>query len=353
MRTLLTPIGWLLVIALLLAGTTASEARKKKKKGKPDKQEDLYAEYVWPPPPDEARIRLVEILRGRSDVEAESKLKKVLVGAGPQSPYDWLSKPFAAAYDPEGRLVVSDPVLGALLRFDREGRRLDVFGTRGALTLKTPLGLDIAPDGTIYAADAAQALVVAYTSEGKLVSVFGRGELENPTDATLSPDGERLYVADSKGQRVVIFDAASAELLKSFGERGEGEGQFNFPTSLAFGPEGNLFVVDQLNARVQIFTPDGEFYDQFGSLGTNYGNFVRPKDVAVDPFGFIYVSDGGLNNLQLFDIDLQLLTFLGSGGIGPGQFGVASGVAVHGDEFAVVDQLNRRVQIFRVIGGDS
>ncbi|MCP4249238.1 MAG: 6-bladed beta-propeller, partial [bacterium] len=112
---------------------------------------------------------------------------------------------------------------------------------------------------------------------------------------------------------------------------------------------GNLFVVDQLNSRVQIFTPDGEFYDQFGSLGTNFGNFVRPKDVAVDPFGFIYVSDGGLNNLQLFDLDLQLLTFVGSGGTGPGQFMIASGIAVHGDEFAVVDQLNRRVQVFRFL----
>ncbi len=347
MRTLLTPTGWFLVIALLLACATGAEAKRKKKKDK--EKQDLYAEYVWPPPPDEGRIRLAEILRGRSDVEASSKLKKALVGAGPQSPYDWLSKPFAVAYDPEGRLVVSDPTLGALLRFDREGRRFDVFGTRGALTLKTPLGLDVAAGGTIYVADPALALVVSYTSEGKLASVFGRGELSNPTDAHLSPGGSRLYVADSKGQRILIFDAASTDLLKFFGERGEGEGQFNYPTSLAFGPEGNLFVVDQLNARVQIFTPDGEFYDQFGALGTSYGNFVRPKDVTVDAFGFIYVSDGGLNNLQLFDLDLQLLTFIGSGGVGPGQFMIASGVAVHGDELAVVDQLNRRVQIFRFL----
>jgi DNA-binding beta-propeller fold protein YncE len=126
-------------------------------------------------------------------------------------------------------------------------------------------------------------------------------------------------------------------------------GEFSFPTSLAFDPEGNLLVVDQINSRVQMFSRDGEYLDGFGGLGVGFGNFVRPKDVAVDEEGFIYVTDNAFNNVQLFDTDFTLLTFVGEGGRGPGRFHGASGVAVQGPEFAVVDQLGRRVQLFRFL----
>jgi len=330
---------------VLLLGATPATAKDKEKK-----TEDPYAEYVWPPPPDQARIKLEEVYSGRADIEAESKFKKFLIGASPSSPYDNLQKPHAVDFDPEGRILVTDWASKALLRFDRKEGKLDVFGTRGTLPLQQPLGIGVSADGIIYVADVGLKRVLAYDSEGKLVNTFGgEGELENPTDAEPSPDGTKLYVADSKGQKIVIFDRQSAERLSSFGSRGVDEGEFNFPTALTFGPEGNLYVVDQLNARVQVFAPDGEFLDLFGQLGTGAGSFTRPKDVAVDEVGFIYVVDNAFNNVQLFDIDFSLLTFVGRGGPGPGRFLGASGVAVRGDEFAVVDQIGHRLQVFKFL----
>lgn len=335
-----------MALALLLL-TAAGEALAKKK---PEPAEDPYAGYVWPPPPDEPRIKLEEVYGARSDVEAESRFKKMLLGASPKSPYDQLRKPFAVAFDSRGRILVSDSGNGALVRFDRKERRFDVFGTQGAVRLKMPLGLAIAPDDTVYVADAGLKQVVAFDPEGKVVAVYGRGEeLKNPTDAALSPDGKQLYVADSKAHQIAVFETATGKRVSSFGKRGEGEGEFNFPTSLAFGPQGDLYVVDQLNARVQIFSREGEYLDEMGDLGVSFGNFVRPKDIAVDEVGFVYVTDNAFNNVQLFDVDLSLLTFVGEGGTGPGRFNGASGVAVHGQEFAVVDQLGRRVQVFRFL----
>lgn len=336
------------LLILLLAG---GEVEAKKKKKQEEKVEDPYADFVWPPPPDPPRIKLEQIIRGRADVEAgESKLKKALLGASPQSPYDRLRKPFAVAFDSHGRILVTDTETHALLRFDRQEGQMDVFGTRGVVQLRVPLGIGMGPDDTAYVADAGLRQVVAYDPEGKLVKVFGRGEeLLNPTDAALSPDGDKLYVADSKAHHIVVFDAETAEKLAVLGRRGEGQGEFNFPTSLAFGPEGYLYVVDQINSRVQMLDGDGEAIDAFGSLGIGFGNFVRPKDVAVDEVGFIYVTDNAFNNVQLFDVDFSLLTFVGEGGGGPGRFLGASGVAVRGDEFAVVDQLGRRIQVFRFL----
>lgn len=336
-----------LLTSLVVLGAVAAGAGQKTASAP---QDDPYADFVWPPPPDTPRIKLETVWSGRSDVEAESRLKKLLIGASPQSPYDRLRKPFAVAFDSKGRVLVTDSGNASLVRFDRSERRYDVFGTQGAVRLKLPLGIGMGPDDTAYVADAGLRQVVAFDPEGDVTAVFGhRDELTNPTDAALSPDGSRLYVADSKAQQVVVFDAKTGTRLSAFGRRGEAEGEFNFPTSLAFGPEGNLYVVDQLNSRVQIFDPDGEVLDRFGALGVDFGNFVRPKDVAVDELGLIYVTDNAFNNVQLFDADLSLLTYVGEGGAGPGRFKGASGVAVRGEEMAVVDQLGARLQIFRFL----
>jgi DNA-binding beta-propeller fold protein YncE len=341
-----------LLVLTLLIGALADPAiakKKKKKKGK-ESQQDPYASYVWPPLPDEPRIKLEAILTGRSSVEAKSRFKRMLLGASPRSRYDRLRKPFAVAFDPQGRILVTDWETRALIRFDRVEGRMDVLGTRSSVRLRRPMGLDVTADGIIFVADAELRKVVAFDSEGKVKAVYGgAGELVNPTDAAVSPDGSRVYVADSKAHQIAIFEAEGGGLLRSFGGRGVRGGEFAFPTSLTFGPEGNLFVVDQLNSRVQMLDPDGEYLDHFGDLGVGFGNFVRPKDVAVDDVGFIYVTDNAFNNIQLFDIDFALLTFIGVGGTGPGQFDGISGVAVRGDSFAVVEQLGHRVQIFRFI----
>jgi len=340
-------VGVLWSLALLLASDGVAHASRNQK-SKP--KADPYAEYVWPPPPDKARIKLEAVISGRKDVESGSKLGKILIGASPTTPWDLLSKPFGVDFDSKGRVLVTDSGSGALLRIDVEGRRWDVFGTKGAVTLKRPLGLGVGPDDTVYVADPSLGQVVAYDAEGKLKAVYGKaGDFTNPTDAAVSPDGKSLFVPDSKEHRIVVFDLASGAKTRSFGEAGQEPGQLYYPTSVAFGPDGNLYVVDQLNSRVQLFTPAGDFIDKFGELRVGYAGFVRPKDVAVDEVGFIYVSDNALNNIQIFDTDFSLLTFIGSGGDGPGKFHGLSGVAVHGDEIAAVDQLGHRLQIFRFV----
>jgi DNA-binding beta-propeller fold protein YncE len=316
----------------------------------PTTKSDPYAKYVWPPPPDEARIRLVEILSGRADVEAGSSLQKTLLGIGPQSAFDNLKKPYAVEFDAKGRILVTDPVLGALFRFDRAGRRLDVLGTTGSLKLAQPLGLGIGPDGSIWVADAVLRKVIEFNPDGDIVGSLGAGDdLVNPTDVAVSRDRTRAFVVDSKAHRVVVFDLKSRRAVGSIGARGEGEAELSFPSSIALDAEGNLFVVDQINARIQVFTTEGEHVDSFGKLGVQPGGFVRPKDIAIDDQGFVYVTDAAFNNVQIFSPEIQLLTFVGGGGEGPGAFQIASGVSVRGDEFAMVDQLGRRVQLFRFL----
>lgn len=336
------------LLLVLLAGAGLGPAYAGQKEKKP--AADPYAAYVWPPPPDKPRIKLETVLSGRADLEGKSKLARILIGTSPKSPWDDLLKPYAVEFDPQGRVLVTDTASGGLLRFDVTARKFDVLGTQGAVTLKQPLGLDVAPDGAVYVADGGLNEVLAFGPDGKLAAIFGKpGELTHPTDAALSPDGKTLFVADSGGHRIVTFDATTGEKKQTFGKQGVGPGEFNFPSALTFTPEGQLVVVDQMNARIQILSPDGEYLDGFGQRGEGFGQFVRPKDVAVDEVGIFYVSDFIKGGIDLFDADFTLLTFIGSRGLGPGQFDGASGVAVSRERIAVVDQLGHRLQIFRFV----
>jgi DNA-binding beta-propeller fold protein YncE len=283
----------MIVIAVLLALIAGNAEAEKKKKKKDKAAERSYAEFVWPPPPDEAKIQLVDVITERADVEAKSGLMKgLLLGATKADQYKRLKQPFDVAIDSKTRFVVSDPALGAVLRFDRDQRIMDVLGTSGAVPIKTPLGVYISPDDTIFVADPGSNGVFAYDEAGKLLAIYGKGDLRNPTDVVVSPDGAQLYVADSMAHRIAVFDIKAEKLDFFFGERGTGEGEYNFPSAVAFDQDGNLMVVDQGNARVQVVTAEGEYLDHFGERGTGFGQFTRPKSIAQHRSGVIFVTDG-------------------------------------------------------------
>jgi DNA-binding beta-propeller fold protein YncE len=350
MRNRMTRRELMIIGVFLIAFSLALPADGGGKERDGSGEKERYAAYAWPAPPDQPRIRLRAIFTGRVDVEATSRLSRILIGASPQSAYDRLKKPFGVKFDGKGRLLVTDTALGAVFRFDRAGRRMDVFGSQGSSQLVTPLGLAVARDGTVYVADAGRRQIVAYEESGTPKRTYGQaGELSNPTGVAVSPDQTRLFVADSREHRIAVFDIVDGTLLQTFGRKGRGEGELFFPTSVIFSREGELCVVDQMNARIVVYTEAGEFVDSFGEEGTSFGRFVRPKDIAIDEAGLIYVTDAAFGNVQIFANDLRLLTFVGSNGAGPGQFHLAAGIATRGDDFAVVDQMNGRVQLFRFI----
>jgi DNA-binding beta-propeller fold protein YncE len=231
---------------------------------------------------------------------------------------------------------------------------MDVFGVRTSQPLRVPLGVTVASDGSILVADGGLQKVLAFGPDGDLLAAYGKpGDFEGPADVVASKDGATLWVTDAKKHEVVVLDRKSGNVTARFGKRGVADGELNFPGGLAQAGDGSLYVVDQINARVQVFSPSGEYLETLGGAGTTPGSFVRPKDVTVDEAGLVYVTDAAFNNVQIFDTEHRLLTFVGTGGNQPGAMKNAQGVAVRGAEFAVVDQLNRRVQVFRFLGSKT
>jgi sugar lactone lactonase YvrE len=122
------------------------------------------------------------------------------------------------------------------------------------------------------------------------------------------------------------------------------------PRDATIGDDGNLYVVDGGNFRVQVFSAKGDYLRSFGKIGRQSGQFSRPKGIGVDKDGNVYVVDTAFGNFQIFNAQGQLLLAVGSRNstAGPARFMLPAGLAIDEDgRVYVVDQYFRKVDIFR------
>jgi DNA-binding beta-propeller fold protein YncE len=149
---------------------------------------------------------------------------------------------------------------------------------------------------------------------------------------------------------------------------GSAAGQLNRPRGIVVGPDGNIFVVDSRNARVNVYGPAGEYLHSFGSEGSSLGQFGRlsaaggggASGIAIDDAGNIYVADTWNHRIQVFASDGTFLRAWGQffdarddaalSATQPGLFYGPRGVAFHDGLLFVTDTGNERVQVFQPDG---
>ncbi|MDP1901517.1 MAG: 6-bladed beta-propeller [Rubrivivax sp.] len=251
----------------------------------------------------------------------------------------------------KGVVFVADPGARGVHRFDRAGERYDLIGAEGGTALPSPVGLAAGRDGEVYVTDSVRAAVLVIRPGAKDAVALDVAKMRQPTGIATDVATGRLYVVDTTAHQVNVFERDGA-LRSSFGVRGTGDGEFNYPTQIWRDGRGRIFVTDSLNFRIQVFDDQGRFLRQFGQAGDGTGDFMRHKGVATDSYGHVYVVDALANALQIFDEAGRLLLSLGTLGRKRGEFWLPTGIHVaDNDEIFVADTYNGRVQVFRYIGG--
>jgi tripartite motif-containing protein 71 len=136
-------------------------------------------------------------------------------------------------------------------------------------------------------------------------------------------------------------------LIDQWGSHGTGDGEFISPRSIAIDSQGNVFVVDVLNSRIQKFNNNGTFLTKWGSRGTGDGEFISPNGIAIDSVDNMYIVDSQKMEIQKFNNNGTFLTKWGSEGTGDGQFSEPYGITIDsvGNVF-VVDIDSARIQKF-------
>jgi DNA-binding beta-propeller fold protein YncE len=151
-------------------------------------------------------------------------------------------------------------------------------------------GAYIDKEDSFYCVDNGDHTVRKYAKDGELVFQLGTEDkpappgkpFNKPTDLAQAPNGD-LYISDGYGNNNVHRFTAQGELIQSWGEPGNGPGQFNLPHGIWV--DGNkVYVADRQNNRIQIFTPEGEYIEE-------WGNLLRPCDIYFDNRGRVYTAE--------------------------------------------------------------
>ncbi|HUC85922.1 MAG TPA: 6-bladed beta-propeller [Candidatus Acidoferrales bacterium] len=303
---------------------------------------------AWPPPPAQPCIVYVRDIAAPKDIGAKApfftRLANRLTGVTADSRS--LSRPFGLSLDAAGNLLVTDTGANAVCYLDLAHKKWLRWTAAGDRRFVSPVAA-VHQGRIFYVADSGLGAVVALDEKGRRLFEI-TNELARPSGLALL--GGHLLVVDAELHQVVVF-GLQGELISKFGRRGNGPGEFNFPTHIAVDDRNQIYVTDSLNFRIQVFSADGLFLRAFGSAGDGPGHFSRPKGVAIDRSGHVYVVDAMFGNVQIFDDQGRLLLDFGQDGSAPGELSLPNAIAINSNnEIYVADAYNHRLQMFRYTG---
>ena len=123
--------------------------------------------------------------------------------------------------------------------------------------------------------------------------------IETGGEVAIDTESQCFFIANAITYQLHKFDA-NGVCLKRAGSQGSNPGQLLEPGGMQFY-NGELYVVDSKNHRIQVFNKDLQLLRHFGREGTSNGYFNSPTDVAIDDKGTLYVTDTLNNRIQVMD----------------------------------------------------
>lgn len=130
------------------------------------------------------------------------------------------------------------------------------------------------------------------------------GGLSSPLGVYVDGSGN-VFVTETGNSRVQKFDALEAfvfQIGRSDETSGSASGEFSSPTDVALDSDGNIFVVDSGNNRVQKFNGSGTFVSKFGTSGSGSNQMASPLGVAIDASDDIYITDQGNSRIVKYEL---------------------------------------------------
>lgn len=338
----------LLVIACILGGCAAQQPQQARR-------------YVWPRPPEQPRIEWIKSYYSQHSFPKSGfdEFMESIFGQGPAIEFE---KPIDIKSNGTGKVYIADIGKSAIVVYDLNAFTVEVWN-RGSDPERS-LGINpyyIALDASenIYAVGRGNSFIYALNNKGTVINrIDYTGQVTAPAGIVVDDSAGRIYLVDSPGCRVAVFDKQNGKHLFSFGKPGDGEGEFNRPSPITINHKGEVVVGDTMNARVQIFSKEGKFLRKFGQRGDGGADFQVLKGLSVDSEDNIYVTDGKANQIKIFSDRGEYLLTIGTAYSvtktareAPGGFLLPQGIYIdQNDTIYIADQANMRFQIFKYLG---
>ncbi|MBV9580545.1 MAG: 6-bladed beta-propeller [Chloroflexi bacterium] len=283
--------------------------------------------------------------------------------------------PKGVALDHGCNLYVADTETSHIIKVSPNGDTLATWGSDGTGPgqFHRPAAVALDADGNIYVADSGNNRIQKLSPTGQSIATWqycspgsnpcvpapgqAPGQFFDPEGIAIDGQGN-VYVSEVGNNRIQKLNRDGKSMAVFGGPQGSTAGQFNQPFGLALDRVGNLYVADLNNNRVQKLSPAGQALAVFGSGGgAGAGQLVQPRGVTVDAAGNVYVPDTQDHRVEEFAPDSTFKTqwrrceddpsvcqFPNSGS-GPGEFFYPHATVMDaGGDLYVADTSNNRVQ---------
>jgi sugar lactone lactonase YvrE len=283
-----------------------------------------------------------------------------------------ISNATTITFDSSGNFWMADegPYLSVnnhrVQKFTSTGTFLMKFGSGGTGNgqFRTPQGLGFDSSGNVYVGDYQNDRVQVFNSSGTFLRIIGtiggginyssrfaNGDLDGPVGVAVDTNNN-VYVTEDQNSRLQKFNSSGTYVAKAgylANTNSSATGAFNTPLDVQmFPPNGNFYVVDSGNHRVQKFNSSMVFVLSVGSLGSGNSQFNTPQRLAIDASENFYVSDRNNHVVKVFNSSGTYLRRVGTGSSGSatGQFNSPLGVALDSALNLYVTDNNTRIQKF-------
>ncbi|MGN6815420.1 MAG: 6-bladed beta-propeller, partial [Solirubrobacterales bacterium] len=168
----------------------------------------------------------------------------------------------------------------------------------------------------------------------------------SPSAVAVNQTNGRVFVADEGNKLVKVF-TSEGKFIEAF-KGGKFLG-FAGPRDVAIDSEGHLWVLD--GATVEELSSEGTFIRRFGKEGSEAGQFKGPEALALDKEGNVWVADTGNNRIQEFKSNGEFVRSWGTSGTEAGKLSAPRGLAFDSEgDLWVADSANDRLQRFTAAG---
>ena len=191
--------------------------------------------------------------------------------------------------------------------------------------------------------DNAHSQVLQWGSFGQ----FDNGQFFQLESISVDDEGN-VYVTDSGNARVQKF-TSDGQFMGTWGVSGTDNGEFKKPTGIATY-ENNVYVVDTEQARIQVFDSTGKFLQSWGEFGSDHGELKKPTGIAISNDGVVYVADTENHRIQQFTTDGEFLSSFGIFGLGDGKLRTPVDVALGENYIYVSDPGNYKIEKYNYEG---
>jgi sugar lactone lactonase YvrE len=216
-----------------------------------------------------------------------------------------LNHPTGIEADSAGNIWVADTGNNRIVKFSEAGAYLSAIGSLGTANgkLSAPQGIATDAAGHIWVSDTGNNRIEEFNANGAFLATFatkgsGPEQLSEPAALDVAPGGN-VWVADTGNNRVEVFNE-QGDYVAAYGSLGTGNGQFNRPAAVDIDTWGNVWVGDLNNNRVEQLSERGEYLGKFGAKGTGSGQFTFSGPIGLTTMldGELWVTDSADNRVE-------------------------------------------------------